>query len=433
MRSFGADSNVCSRVDMKLGNQRYQITTSFSDDPKEIIHKMFAGVDISLVDPQLFPLITPVLQQYLEKATADNDTYLIKEIEFYLRYIDYQPRREELTRILKKPTPPPVVIDPVMKPEKVKSDVEYIMKTGKFPKYTIEENDLVVKGLREKRAYYISKGDYLKAERAESLSRQLFNNGQLSTVETLQRSKVNDLRQKLNDATRELEENKKKWEQLYQQMRQTANEEFSELERQHNEQIQALENLFNQEPPPFIKKYSAELLNLEKRKQSMLSIKLYAQASQMQEQIDDLQEKEDDLQIQRWHNHINSRIKQTKAEQARQLENRKAFWKETEKQMVKEANKDIDQATKAIDHMKKSLQSNVCARKMTTTMKKDIKTKTAMKGTLPDLSTPRRELLANTERRQRQILNHKIYTITNRTTPIKSPAQTPKRPLTSFV
>ncbi|OHT05062.1 hypothetical protein TRFO_06052 [Tritrichomonas foetus] len=430
MMSTRAVSTISSRGK----SQQYQIVYGFNTEPRNVIQQMLSGIDISLVDPQIYPLLVPYLENLLEKARNDNDLYKIKEFEFYLSYINYQPRREELTRILKRPRPPPPVKVPVLTKEQVQAEVNWIIEAGTFSTYSQEEVDLLVVGLREKRAEYIQQGDYLAAERAENLSHKLFNNGQLTTVESLQQNKCVDLKQKLKDASEDLESSKKKWEELYSNLKESANNEFAELERQHNEQIRELEALFDEKPPPSIRKYSPTLLNLRRREEAMISSKLYAQASKIKEQADELQQQEDQQQIERWHRQIRTRINQTKTEQAKQLSSRKAFWKAEEQQMVREADSEIDQAQKAIDHLKNSLKNNLDARKMTTVMKKETRKKTKRVSTqkLPNLSTPRRDL-HNTETRQRQILNHSIYTITNRNTPIKSPMKTPKRPNTSVM
>lgn len=419
--------NGSSRKPSSLQSQ-YQIIYGCKLEPKEIIQKMLSGVDISLVDPQIYPSLIPLLKSYLEKAQNEGDLYQIREYDFFLRYIEYQPRREELSRILYRPRMPPPVKQPVLSPDRVSKEVSNILKTEIIPTYkNQEEVELIVRGLRERRANYINKGDYLKAEKAESLSRKLFSSGQLSTVEEIQHDKESDLKQKLDTSKNELEDSKKKWEELLQILRDKANEDFAELEKVHIEEMKQLEDLYNQPPPPNIRKYSQELLNLRRREEAMLSSKLYAQASNIKDQADELQEIEDQDQLKKWHNHISFRIQQTKEEHSKQLNKKKVFWKTEEQKMILLGNREIKKAEMAIEHLNLNLKETIEARKLTTLMKKETKKKektVPKKISTSKLKTPRRDEM--TEYRQRQLLNHNVYTITYHNTPKKPTVQ--KRP-----
>lgn len=428
--------NGSSRKVIKKGSlqSQYQIVYEYNIEPRDVIQKMMSGIDISLVDPRIYPSLVPLLKTYLEKAQNEGDSYKIREYEFYIRYIEYQPRREELTRILYRPKPPPPVKKPVLSEDRVSTEVNNILKTEKIPSYkNQEEVDLIVHGLRERRVNYISEGDYLQAEKAEELSRKLFSSGQLSTVESIQQDKEADLKNKLDTSISELEASKKKWEELLQTLRSKANEEFAELEQIHNDEIKELEDLYNQPPPPNIRKYSQALLNLRRRETAMLSSKLYAQAAKIKDQADELQEKEDQEQLDRWHNHISFRIQQTKEEHMRQLNKKKVFWKTEEQKMILLGNKEIKNAEMAIEHLSSNFKETHEARKLTTVMKKETKMKPKNKvKKFPklELKTPRRDEKM-TEFRQRQLLNSHVYTITHHNTPKK--VQMGKRPSTSLL
>ena len=101
--------------------------------------------------------------------------------------------------------------------------------------------------------------------------------------------------------------------------------------------------------------------------------------------------------------------------------------------MILLGNREIKNAEMAIEHMDLNLKETVEARKLTTLMKNETKKKAkpTPKKKLPpaNLKTPRRDEM--TEYRQRQLLNHNVYTITYHNTQKKSPSQ--KRPSTSMI
>lgn len=384
--------------------------------PKQIIEAMLDNVDILLVDPALFPEIERLLSDYLIEAKERNDTVAIAKLEFFIKYISEEPQRQAIAKILERPVKEPVIKPPALSESELEDEIKRIWDTRKIRNYTEPELDLVVARMRQKTADFIASGDYLNAQRADHFAKILISHGQLGTVKTMQKQKVNEIEQKLNESRRELDQNKAKWEELHINMRQAALDDLDKMRRDHRKEIEDLEQLKDQDPPPHIKKYSNALLQLRRREQALIQSRQFQSAGEMKAIADDMQREEDEQQRNKWIEEINVKIANARKTQANQVRVRKAYWRNEEKMLVSEANKDITQAEKAIAHLEMNLKIAEQAKDIAANLKRETKNvvqeqpKSRGLPLLGDVArTPQKQ---SADFRQRQILTKKIYTRT---------------------
>jgi hypothetical protein len=220
----------------------------------------------------------------------------------------------------------------------------------------------------------------------------------------MQKTRATELHEKLDEVQATVDASKKKWEQLHSRMKLARDKEFSQMSDQHAQQISSLEQLFKEEPPPEIRKYSAALLQLRRREQAMLQVKQYAVAASIKKQADELQSMEDERQLQQWHARINDRIRSCRVRQQRQANGRKSYWKTEEQKMIREAELEIAIAEKQIEHLRANIEMKLNAKRAATALKqidRDFQN-------LPTLNGKD----SKQEFRQRQILTTKMYTRT---------------------
>lgn len=382
-------------------------------DFKDILELMLHGIDISLVDPDILPHLDSVLCTYLDNYRQAKDQLVISKLEFYQKYINELPRRQEIAAILTKEPPPPPVVIPALTPEQVNEEVDLILETGKIKYFKPDELDLILECLRKKRTEFIEEGNYLDAQKAEHYSKAVMSYGQLGFVENIQDSKASDLQVKLDEAKEQLEQKKVNWENLRKKLRKTANEELAELQKTHQSQIEKLESLYDTSPPPSIRKYSNNLLSIRKREQAMISSRLFAQAGKMKEEADELERQENVQQMEKWKEEIDTRIKNLRVKQEKALIVRKNYWKKEETNLINQANIEVEKEEKAIEHLEKNLEMAKSAKSMAENLKNDsknVKDANESSSSLPPLNNFRDSRSRANAHRQRAILNHKIYT-----------------------
>ena len=387
---------------------------------RDVVQRMLDGVDISLVEPVLYPRLIPHIEYYIEYYTEARDEYAVRDLRYYLKYIEDEPRLREIEEMLREPDPPPQK-PPALTPSQVKKEVKQIWNTEKIRAYSHEELDLVVAGMKKLRLKFITQGDYLSAQRAEELSRKLISNGQLCFVETMQEDKEVSLKEKLREAERELEESKAKWERLHEGMLAARKREFEGLQKEHTEEIRKLEALYDAPLPPEIRKYSQALLQLRRREKAMLQIKNFAGAAGIKQQADELEAFEDEKQIADWHAKIDDKIRKCRERQQKYVNGRRMYWAKEEQDMVGQANKEVSIAEKQIAHLKENIGVTVKAKNLAKVLR------TARNKPTSELPAVKTRQYAMTPKEKdvkqdfqhRRILNAKIYT------------RTPTRPLTS--
>ena len=379
---------------------------------RDVVQRMLDGVEISLVDPAIFEKLIPHIQYYIDYYREAHDEYSVRELQYFLKYIEEEPRRREIEEMLRQPDPPPEK-PPALTPAQVKKEVKKIWETEKIQAYNHEELDLIAAGMKKLRLRFIAKSDYLSAQRAEELSRKLISNGQLCFVETMQTTREVSLKEKLREAEKELEESKAKWERLHEGLRSARKKEFEDLEREHNEEIRKLEELYDAPLPPEIRKYSTGLLQLRRREKAMLQIKNFAGAAGIKQQADEMEAFENEKQVADWHAKIDDRIKKCRERQQKYVNGRRMYWAKEEQDMVGQANKEVMIAEKQISHLKESIGVTVkaknLARVLRTTKNQGSELPAVKKRTgamTPKEKDPRQEF------QHRRILNAKIYTRT---------------------
>lgn len=383
-------------------------------DFKDILELMLHGIDISLVDPDIFPHLDSVLCTYLDNYRLAKDQLVISKLEFYQKYINSIPRRQEITALLTKESPPPPVVVPALTPEQVTEEVDLILETGKIKYFKPDELDLILERLRKKRTEFIEEGNYLDAQKAEHYSKAVMSYGQLGFVENIQDSRASSLQLKLDEAKEQLEQKKIEWENLRKQLRKSANKELSDLQNTHQQEIDKLESLYDTTPPPSIRKFSNKLLSMRKREQAMIGSRFFDQAAKMKEEADELERIETMQQMEKWNEEIDIRIKNLRMRQEKTLIARKNYWKKEETTLINHANKEIEKEEKAVEHLEKNLENAQSAKSMAENLKNDSKnvkdTNEVSSSSLPPLNNIRESRSRAVAHRQRAILNQKIYT-----------------------
>jgi hypothetical protein len=387
----------------------YLVEYSHNIDTKDVINQMIGGVDICLVDPRLYPLLEPTLQDYMEAFRAQKDAYNMKKIQFYMEYIREEPIRADAERLLsmRVRTAPPKM--PVLSPEEVSTEVDFILRSETFRAYPEDELELILEGLRQRRRECIDAKNYLGASRAEHFAKVVLSHGQLSEVATLQEDKCQFYETLLSEEREKLQILQARWQELYANMEQSAREDMLQMKTDYESSLAELNGLRNQPPCVEIHKYSAELLQLRRREQAMVQSRQFGNAARLKEIGDELQAREDEVIHNRWMGEIDQRIEKIRFTHLKKLQGRKAFWKSERRQLVDQANKETNLAQRTIEHLEKTLLDTQNAKSVTSDL---IEQNEGKQSLLPVISSRISERERSTVHGQRRILNHKIYTRT---------------------
>lgn len=408
--------------DEPIFNIDYAIKYAPNLDPNFVINKIMSGVDILLVDPQIYPTLVSPLYVFRDIYTEQHEPDLVKKCNFLLDYIAEYPHRVEIARTLMNKPPEPEPIPPALEPDEVNRIVDDIIQTDNIKYYPRDELELILAELRKRRVEYQAKGEYINAQKADQYAKAIMTFGQLGAVEQLQNNKVEEIRAKLQDAKSQLENNKAKWEELYNNLRNQAKEDLTQINTKFEDEIQEISKEFNNNLPAHFKKPSNQLLQLRRRQKALVESKRYDEAATTKENADRLEEEERRKNLATWHKSIQKKIDAKKKDQIKTLTARKQFWKREEEALVNEANVDVEKAQQSIEHIKINLKQAEKAQSLANQLKENSKENIKNNGTkLPPLQTKTRMTDA-ANFRQRAILNAQIYTRPAASQPPASPS-----------
>lgn len=372
----------------------------------QVVRQMLAGVDIALIDPDIYPYLIPYIGNFMDKYRAEFNSPAIKKLEFYRQYIMDYKRKKEISDLLRQTPPPPKIIPPALTPEQVEHEVDLIWSSNIFKTFPEDQLELIIARFRQKRSEFIEQGDYINAQKADRYSHTLLSHCQLGEVENMQHDRVVFLQDKTNEAKDDLRNLKAKWETLQIKLRETASKKLKQMQEKHNEEIQDLE-IMRSEIPLNRQKHSIELLQLRKRQAALVKSRRFADADEIKIQADKLEAQENEANKQKWNEEIDARIKNALQNQQKELMARKAYWKNEETSLIAQANKEIATQEKAIEHLENNKNNTQHAMVIATNLKNETK-KTTING-LPFLENNMDERQRTAAHGQRRILNKKIY------------------------
>lgn len=394
----------------------YVIKYTPNPDANTIINQILTGIDIILVDPQLYPHLLPPLQVFRDNFQETGQKELVKKCEFLQEYMSDYPHRQQISRMLmnRPPSPPPK--PPVLSQDEVNQIVDNLLETDEIHFFPREELELILAELRKRRAQFQQNGEYLKAQRADQYTKSILNYGQLGAVEQLQNKKVDDIRTKLKDAETQLVADKKKWENLYTNLKNEAKKDLISINNNFEQQISELLDKLKKDEngnisiPANFRKASGNLLQLRARQKAMVEAKKYEEAAQIKEKADETEKNEKTEQENRYKEYINGKVNLKRNDQRKALNVRKKYWKQQEEALVKQANSEVEKAEMSIEHIKKNLREAENAQNIATVLKETTKNQSKKVSNANGLPPLKSRAAAAAEYRQRAILNSKIYT-----------------------
>lgn len=390
----------------------YIFTYSKDLDFNLVISQMLKGVDISLVDPQIYPHIESRIYFFIDSYKQQQDTQALAKLEFFLKYIHAEPRRREVAQTIPKPRQQPPPKPPVLTPEQVKSEVDTILSTDKVKLYNQQELELITAELRQRRADFIAQHDYLNAQRAEQYVVAVLSYGQFGAVERMQNAKADDYKTKLSEAQEALEAHKLKWDESLQKLKDDRESDLQTLKSKYDANVEEVTALFDTSPPANMSKPSPYLLDLRKREDYMVSVHQFSQAKEVHELAIAQEEAEEAEHLKAWHDLLSQRLVVIHSNYAKQQNARIKYWDRMEEEMKQKADQEIEKDQKAIDHLQKAVKNAKSQAATASSLKKNSVAKGSKKGILPPLTTKKTE--ASTQAmnyRQRAILNSQIYTM----------------------
>ena len=401
----------------------YLYTATNHPDVRSMIASLAYGVDISLFDPELFPLISSNLDISILRYEDAKDESAVRQLTYVQKYIDEEyPQELERERLLsarqraRQARPPPFTKD------ELDQEIEAVL-DGERKKYTKPQLDMIVEGLKRRRDEALAEEDYDEAELAKNCANEMIRESEFFYAVKIQEEKVDELKVKLEESRKSLHDLKSRWRAVLQNFQRQRDAELQEMYESNMRKLEDLERLKDEPPPPKFRKYSPQLLNMRIREKAMVTSKMYDEASVLQEEANRIQAVEDERNRQEWHANVDDQSQKLAEKLNKALSVRETNLAKEENNMRRQMRKELTSAERQVAHLEKAIEDSRSAIMMPGEEDKDLNQTTKSRTTKSRGVTPRSSLpslnltncAATTPHspktfRQRRILNMQIYT-----------------------
>lgn len=396
----------------------YLYSAANHPDVRTMINSLANGVDISLFDPELYPVISQNLDIYILRFEDAKDETSVSKLKFVQKYIDEEyPREVERDRLLsgrrrqRQPKPQPFTKD------ELDQEIDAIL-DGSRKKYTKPELDMIVEGLKQRRDQALEEEDFDTAELAKNCSNEMIRQSEFSYAVQIQEERVEELKEKLAESRKSLQDLRSRWRAVIQNFQKQRDEELQEIYQENMRKLEEVEKLKEEPPPPKFRKYSPMLLNMRTREKAMVSSKMYDEASVLQEEANKIQAVEDERNRQEWHANVDDQSQKLADKLNKALSVRETNLHKEENNIRRQMRKELTSAEKQVAHLERAIEDSQSTFLGITDDDQALNRTAKSRGVTPRSSLPSLNLTkasttdphAPKTFRQRRILNMKIYT-----------------------
>ena len=226
------------------------------------------------------------------------------------------------------------------------------MSDGIVRPYSKGEISKLIPELRKKIDESTKAQDYITADRASNLIKELNDMKRKQADEEYRESVENERREKISEMEEEIRERKEKWEDILEGFQEKKASVLSTMKSDHEAELMKLNELYKEEPPPQFRKQSATLLQLKAMQKAMVSSKRYLDANGILPDIQRLEKEEMEANKKRWNAEVADRIAKCNKKYRQALNSKNIDFKREENKIILTANEDIENLEKTLSIMK---------------------------------------------------------------------------------
>ncbi|OHS96903.1 hypothetical protein TRFO_02005 [Tritrichomonas foetus] len=337
----------------------YLYSANRAYDYREIVISLVSGVDISLIDPELYSGLVPVIEQYKLKFQDRNDSSSIQRLNFCLEYIENYPKREQIAKILTKKRKDPPPKEPPFSENEVDQEInERLLKFDFSRDYSQEELEQLLTELRARRIRCADEEDFDKADLYAEVTTKLIREGEITQLKRINYSKNHEYDQKLIELKKSYSDLKKRWRKIEKNFKIESQKEIENLKNEQQQEIYELEKRKEEPIPSKYKKYSIYYLHLKQQENMLVNSKNFDEAVIAQQRVKEQQIIEDRKNWLDWHARIDEEKKKLEQKHRQQLSARENSLKREEETMERSKKKELMCLSNKIAFFESQINSN---------------------------------------------------------------------------
>lgn len=396
-------------------SKKYFYTASSHPDPKDMIKGIVNGVDITLIEPVLYPQIANLLESAILRHRENKEYFAVEQLKFTEEYInsgyEEELERDRLleVRVKEKPPKPQPFTD-----DQLEIEMDRVLNNqSNVALFTKEELTALTEGLKKRRSAAISEEDFDEAERCDNAVSLFLQRSEMFRAGQLIEERISDLNHKLRKAEITRDDLYTHWRNVMSEFKQKRTNEIDEMCRCSTARVEKLETEKEMVPPPKFQKRSPRLLNMRNRERAMVSSKRYDDASSLQAEANKVQEQEDAHNIYLWHTNIDDRMERLANSLNRDIAVRDGHFAAQEAALRRRMKGELKVADSTVTHLEELISRTSATFGGDLSQSRPVskgKSGAMTRRSLPALNRGTETKQPNAFR-QRAVLNMKIYTV----------------------
>jgi hypothetical protein len=385
-------------------------------NPQSVLVGLMNGVDIELVDPDLFPLIKGLVDTACLQTLESRDTVIHDRLRVAKEYIEvgYEEEMERNRLLAGKKRVKDAKAQDVTRND-IGPEVDRILK-GRYRRH-YNRTDLVdiLNELKVRKQQAIKEERYIESERIGDLINELTRESEFGEVLKSQEERASEMENRAEALRQGGEVLKDRWDAVLESCRAKGKEEIKELKNEKEMELAEISAQKRQPPPARFHKYSAYLKELRRKENALVAAKRFEEASKIQAEADGIQYKEDDKTGFEFRASVDDQIAKANEKWDGLIAKRKMYWKKEADQVIRQRDLELRSAARRLQYLEFAAREAMVPVQALKSARRAKKIVTPSAGSnLPRIGTAR-PLTVDVERSksfaERRLLNVRMYSM----------------------
>ena len=328
----------------------YKYLSDEDPDLPTIVFDIIDGLSIEDVEPELYQRLLPLLKDRERALKEWRNQPASKLIGDAIEYIENYRYCNDPKRLQPRSLRTLRTVGGKLTPTELSINVDMALR-GEFKQLDPRHYRAINRELQRLKGDALRDGDYLLAERCVNASRKVLAMTSENRFEEMTTARVDELADKLRAKEADRDDVIEHWERAIRDAERKRDADLKMMEKENEKELREFDKQFDLEPPPEMRKFSPQLLQLRVREKYMVQSGRYVEATEVRAEAEKMMAKEMKQHHERWIESLKlKRADVIKKQQERMYVRRVNADNQIEK-MRRESIAQIDHQEKAVQHI----------------------------------------------------------------------------------
>ena len=328
----------------------YKYLSDEDPDRGTIVFDIIDGLSIEEVEPELYQRLLPLLKDRERALKEWRNQPASKSIADAIQYIENYRYCNDPKRLQPRSLRTTRTIGGKLTETELSINVDMALR-GEFKQLAPRNYRAIIRELQRVKADALRDGDYLMAERCVNASRKVLAMTSENRFEEMTTARVDELAEKLRTKENDRDEVKEHWARSIRDAERKRDADLKMMEKENEKELREFDKQFDLEPPPEMRKFSPQLLQLRVREKYMVQSGRYVEATEVRAEAEKMMAKEIQQHHERWIESLKLKRADLIKKQQERMYVRKVNANNLIEKMRRESIAQIDHQEKAVQHI----------------------------------------------------------------------------------